>query len=90
MLDNSLNIENYIYILFSLHPSSYLDTKWPNFMIIAKLANSLEYPVEDPERNRVDSVFETSACLFFVCLSANLVTFCTIKYYSAVQYSMVT
>ena len=54
------------------------------------LANSLEYPVEDPERIRVDSVFETCVCLFFVCLSANLVTFCTIKYYSAVQYSMVT
>ena len=56
----------------------------------AVLANSLEYPVEDPERIRVDSVFETLDCLFFVCLYANLVTFCTIKYYSAVQYSMVT
>ena len=54
------------------------------------LANSLEYPVEDPERIRVDSVFETCACLCVLCLLANLVTFCTIKYYSAVQYSMVT
>ena len=45
---------------------------------------------EDPERIRVDSVFETLDCLFVLCLLANLVTFCTIKYYSAVQYSMVT
>ena len=45
---------------------------------------------EDPERIRVDSVFETSVCLFFSCLSANFLIICTIKYYSAVQYSMVT
>merc|ERR1711962_1597872 len=33
-------------------------------MTVLKLANSLEYPVEDPERKRVDSVFKTFACLF--------------------------
>ena len=32
------------------------------------LANSLEYPVEDPERIRVDSVVETSVCSLFDCL----------------------
>jgi len=33
---------------------------------VSKLANSLEYPVEDPERNRVDSVFETSVLCLLV------------------------
>ena len=37
--------------------------------------------------DRVVSVFEPSVPS---CLLANLLIFCTIKYYSAVQYSMVT
>ena len=41
----------------------------PTFIL---LANSLEYPVEDPERIRVDSVFETSACVFVCSLSVCL------------------
>ena len=36
------------------------------------LANSLKYPVEDPERIRVDSVFETLVCLFVCSLSVCL------------------
>ena len=41
---------------------------------------------EDPERIRVDSVVET----LVLCLSANFLIFCTIKYYSVPkQYSAV-
>ena len=35
---------------------------------------------EDPERIRVDSVFETFVCLFVLWLLENLLFFCTIKY----------
>ena len=44
--------------------------KGPSYFSIGDiLANSLEYPVEDPERIRVDSVFETFVCLCVCSLS---------------------
>ena len=55
------------------------------------LANSLEYP-ERIQRGLEWTQFlkRLSVLCLIVCLLANLVNFSTIKYYSAVQYSMVT
>ena len=50
---------------------------------------------EDPERNRVDSVFETfvlcslSVCLFFVCKFSHFPSFNLLFLYSTVQKSAV-
>ena len=56
-----------------------------------ELANSLEY-LERIQRGLEWTQFlkRLSACSLFDCLSANFLNFSTIKYYSAVQYSMVT
>ena len=54
-----------------------------------QLANSLEYP-QRIEIEWSQCLNSLSVCsLSVLCLSANFLIFCTIKYYSAVQYSMV-
>ena len=80
---------------FSLfHPSLFIQYSTEECSTVQLLASSLEYP----ERIRVDSVVETSVCLFFVCLLAcqqifsffplSFFSFYTVQY-RRVQYSTV-